>query len=177
MKQFFTYALLTIAISVSAVGWYFYNDNKELTFSSECNLKGKVIRVTDGDSITILDNKQAEHKVRMAGIDAPERKQPYGNAARQYLAKLVFKKQVCIGWYKRDKYQRLVGIARIGDEDINLKMIEAGLSWHYRQYQNEQSKADRTRYADAQKEAKKTRKGLWRNSNQVPPWLWRRGER
>jgi len=177
MKRFFTYALFIIALSLFAAGLHYYNDYQKSNGVLTCNLKGKVIRVVDGDSITVLDSENAQHKIRMAGIDAPERKQPYGKAARQYLAKYVFKKQVCVGWYKRDKYQRLVGIVRIGGEDINLKMITSGLSWHYKQYQNEQSKSDRSAYAKAQKDAEKEGIGLWRDRSPIPPWLWRRGER
>ena len=177
MKKLFTYILSFVALSLLAAGWHFYNGYMETSDAPTCNLQGKVIRVTDGDSITVLDNEKAQHKIRMAGIDAPERRQPYGKAARQYLAKLVFKKQVCVGWYKRDKYQRLVGIVRIGSEDINLKLISAGLAWHYKQYQNEQSNSDRVRYADVQQAAESTNSGLWRDSSPVPPWLWRRGER
>ena len=177
MKRFFTYALLLIVLTLFAAGLQYYNSSKESNDDPTCNLKGKVIRVVDGDSITVLDSENAQHKIRMAGIDAPERKQPYGKAARQYLAKYVFKKQVCVGWYKRDKYQRLVGVVRIDGEDINLKMITAGLSWHYKQYQNEQSASDRVRYSKAQEDAESADAGLWRDRNPIAPRLWRRGER
>lgn len=177
MKKFFTYTLLIITLSLFAAGWHYYNGYQQSNDALTCNLEGKVIRVTDGDSITVLDNEKTQHKIRLAGIDTPERKQPYGKAARQYLAKQIFKKQVCIGWYKRDKYQRLVGVVRINDEDINLKLLSAGLGWHYKQYQNEQSKSDRIRYSKAQKKAESAGAGLWRDRSPIPPWLWRRGER
>jgi endonuclease YncB( thermonuclease family) len=113
----------------------------------------------------------------LAGIDAPERQQPYGKVARQFLAKHIFKKQVCVRWYKRDKYQRLVGVIRLEGEDINLKLVKAGLAWHYKQYKNEQSKSDQVLYANAHKNAEQTKVGLWGDRRPIAPWLWRRGER
>ena len=177
MKQFLNYSLMIIALSAFALGLYFYNEMQPSNNTANCNLEGKVIRVTDGDSITVLDAEKEQHKIRLAGIDAPERKQPYGKVARQFLAKHVFKKQVCVGWYKRDKYDRLVGVIRIGGEDMNLKLVQAGLAWHYKQYQNEQSKSDRALYADAHKNAEKMNTGLWGERRPIAPWLWRRGER
>ena len=177
MNSFISYTLLIIAASAFAAGLKYYNDQQASTHTSSCNLQGKVIRVVDGDSITVLDKESEQHKIRLAGIDTPEHKQPYGKVARHFLAKQIFKKQVCIGWYKRDKYERLVGVIRINDEDINLKLIKAGLGWHYKQYQGEQTKSDRVRYAKAQDEAEVLGIGLWKDRSPVPPWLWRRGER
>jgi len=177
MKQFFNYALLIIVLSLFAVGWHYYNRLTKPNDALTCNLEGKVVRVTDGDSITVLDQENIRHKIRLAGIDAPERLQPYGKVARQYLAKHVFKKQVCVSWHKRDKYQRLVGIVQINGEDINLKLISAGLGWHYKHYQSEQSALDRASYSNAQDKAQSASVGLWRDRSPIPPWLWRRGER
>jgi len=168
---------MIIILSLLAVGFQYYNDSQEPPEALTCNLTGKVIRVTDGDSITVLDVEKAQYKIRLAGIDAPERKQPYGKVARQFLAKQVFKKQVCVSWYKRDKYKRLVGVVSIDGEDMNLKLLSAGLGWHYKQYQSEQSASDRVRYSEAQESAEDDNVGLWRDRNPIPPWLWRRGER
>ena len=177
MKHFFNNVLLLIVFTAVAAGLYFYNDFQESSDTLTCNLQGKVIRVVDGDSVTVLDKQNEQHKIRLAGIDTPERKQPYGKVARQFLAKHIYKKQVCVGWYKRDKYQRLVGVIRIEDEDINLKLVKAGLAWHYKQYENEQSKSDRVLYAKAHEKAETSEVGLWRDSRPIAPWLWRRGER
>lgn len=177
LKKFLAYAFLIIIVSAFAAGFKYYKDYQASNEASACNLTGKVIRIVDGDSITVLDNENEKHKIRLAGIDTPERAQPYGKVARQFLAKQIFKKQVCVGWYKRDKYQRLVGVVRLGGEDINLKLLDAGLGWHYKQYQNEQSKRDRALYSAAQDDAERADKGLWRDKNPIAPWLWRRGER
>ena len=176
MKKFLNYSLLIIVLSASAIGLYFYNDYQASNNTLSCNLEGKVIRVVDGDSITVLDGKKEQHKIRLAGIDAPERQQPYGKVARQFLAKHIIKKQVCVGWYKRDKYQRLVGVIRLEGEDINLKLVKAGLAWRYKQYKNEQSKSDQVLYANAHKNAEQTKVGLWGDRRPVAPWLWRRNK-
>lgn len=177
MKKVFSYGLMIIVLSLLAAGLQYYNDFQESSDALTCNLAGKVIRVTDGDSITVLDAEKTQHKIRLGGIDTPERKQPYGKAARQFLAKQVFKKQVCVSWHKRDKYKRLVGVVSIDGEDMNLKLLLAGLGWHYKQYQNEQSESDRALYSNAQDEAEGDDIGLWKGRSPIPPWLWRRGER
>lgn len=177
MKYFFNNVLLLIVFTAVAAGLYFYNDFQGSSDTLTCNLQGKVIRVVDGDSVTVLDKQNEQHKIRLAGIDTPERKQPYGKVARQFLAKHIYKQQVCVGWYKRDKYQRLVGVIRIEDEEINLKLVKAGLAWHYKQYENEQSKSDRVLYAKAHEKAEASEVGLWRDSRPIAPWLWRRGAR
>ncbi len=73
------------------------------------SLTGKVVKVADGDSITVLDSTNIQHRIRLQGIDAPERKQAFGNASRKHLATLVAGKQVTVKWVKRDRYGRIVG--------------------------------------------------------------------
>jgi endonuclease YncB( thermonuclease family) len=152
-------------------------------------LHGRVVGVSDGDTLTVVDAARALHKVRLAGIDAPEKKQPYGVEARRHLAALVFGKAVVVSWHKRDRYGRLVG--RVGlavpgacgrpdcprVEDVGLAQVESGLAWHYRQYQNEQSPEDRRRYALAEQEARAKREGLWRDAHPMPPWEYRGSSR
>lgn len=164
-----------MVLSVLAAGLQYYNDYQDV--KKNCNLKGKVVRLADGDSITVLDDDQTQHKIRLAGIDAPEGNQPYGKAAKQFLTKKIGGKTVCVGWYKRDKYQRLVGVVRVDDQDVNHQLVEAGLAWHYKAYQKEQSAYDRVKYAEAQEDAKDDRRGLWKERDAIAPWLWRRGER
>lgn len=142
-----------------------------------CKLTGKVIKVADGDTITILDSKKKQHRIRLAGIDAPERKQPFGKASKKYLSKLVYKKQVCINWHKKDKYKRKVGKVLLNDVDINFKIIDKGLAWHYKKYQKEQSKADQRKYAEAEIDAQLAVIGLWSRPDYIPPWKWRKGKR
>lgn len=140
-------------------------------------LYGRVVGVTDGDTVKVLDGSNQEHKIRLAGIDAPERKQPFGQRAKQHLSDLVYGKDVEVAWNKRDRYKRIVGKVIIRGRDANLEMVRAGLAWHYKKYQGEQSYEDRQAYAQAEEEAREGRRGLWVDSKPIPPWEWRRGAR
>lgn len=94
-------------------------------------LSGRVVHVADGDTITVLDVRNQQHKIRLAGIDAPERKQAYGNASKKHLASLVAGKAVSVDWQKRDKYKRIIGKVLLDGQDICLEQIKAGMAWHY----------------------------------------------
>jgi endonuclease YncB( thermonuclease family) len=140
-------------------------------------LEGKVVSVHDGDTITLLDATQRQHKIRLAGIDAPELSQAFGRVSRQHLADQVAGRTVVIEWSKRDKYQRLVGKVLLNGRDINITLIEAGLAWHYKKYATEQSPEDRQRYARAEEQARASRLGLWQDSHAVPPWDYRKAKK
>jgi endonuclease YncB( thermonuclease family) len=129
---------------------------------------------TDGDTLVLLDANNTQHKVRLAGIDCPERKQAWSTKAKQALSDYVFDRQVTVDWDKRDRYQRIVGKVLDGQRDVNLALIRDGLCWWYRRYADEQSAVDRVLYSDAEEEARKGRSGLWSDSQPVPPWEWRR---
>ena len=144
---------------------------------SSCRLQCKVISVADGDTVTVLDSRKKQHKIRLAGIDAPEKAQPYGKKAKKYLSALVYKKTVCVDWYKKDKYRRLIGRIFVGNTDVNFKMVNRGLAWHYKKYQHEQSKTDRKEYSEAETDAKLAVIGLWSEPDAIPPWKWRDGIR
>lgn len=143
----------------------------------DCRLSGKVIRVADGDTVTVLDSDREQHKIRFTGIDAPERGQPYGTAAKKFLSKIIHKKQVCVQWYKKDKYGRLVGIIFNDDKDVNLQMVESGYAWHFKRFQAEQTEADRKLYANAHSKAKSGVIGLWSEPDPINPDDWRAGVR
>lgn len=142
---------------------------------------GLVVSVADGDTVTVLDGANQQHKVRLAGIDAPEKSQAFGNVSRQHLAQLVFQKKVSIEFEKYDRYKREVGKILVAGRDVNLQLIEAGLAWHYKKYESEQSPADRQTYSAAESYAAAERRGLWRDPSPTPPWefrkLKRRGQR
>lgn len=88
---------------------------------------GRVVGVTDGDTITILDADNTQYKVRLTGIDAPERKQAFGNMAKQHLASLIFGKTVTVEWFKHDRYKRILGKVLVDGRDANLEQIRAEL--------------------------------------------------
>jgi len=136
---------------------------------------GRVVSIEDGDAITILDAANREYRIRLQGIDAPEGGQAFGNRSRQNLSKEIYDKQVAIEWSKRDQYSRLVGKVLLNGHDICLEQIRVGMAWHYKYYQEEQSPEDRKIYADAEGEARATRRGLWTDANPSPPWDFRHG--
>ncbi|WP_297648234.1 thermonuclease family protein [Hydrogenophaga sp.] len=141
------------------------------------NLVGEVVAIADGDTLTVLDADRVQHKIRLAGIDAPERKQPFGQRSRQMLADLVFRKQVEVLTEKKDRYGRTIGKVMHQGRDVNLILVAQGMAWHYKQYAREQSAIDRQLYAQAEDEARAQRRGLWADSHPIPPWSWRSGER
>lgn len=136
-------------------------------------LLGHVVAVSDGDTITVLDAIKQRHVIRLMGIDAPEKAQAFGQKAKQSLSDLVFDRDVSVTWFKRDRYGRTVGQVRLDDTDVCLEQIKRGLAWHYKQYEREQSVEDRSRYADAEKEARSARIGLWVDDNPIEPLRFR----
>ena len=136
-------------------------------------LLGKVINVADGDTITVLDDTHTQHKIRLTGIDAPEKRQAFGNVSKQSLAEQVAGQSVAVEWVKVDKYGRKVGKVLLAGLDCNLVQIKRGLAWHYKQYQREQSPTDQQSYAAAEIEARAAKLGLWRDADPVPPWEFR----
>lgn len=140
-------------------------------------LVGRVISVTDGDTVTLLDRDNKAHKIRLAGIDAPEKRQAFGQRSKEALSDAVFDRNVTVVWSKRDKYGRLVGKIILPDgSDANLRQIELGLAWHYKRYEREQSTQDRHDYAKAELQARQARVGLWLEPQSVPPWEYRHGK-
>ena len=117
--------------------------------------------------------RQVQHKVRLTGIDAPEKKQPFGNRSKQSLSDMVFNKTVIVETHKRDRYGRELGKVLIGGMDVNLEQIQRGMAWHYKAYQRDQSADDRQIYANAENAAKAINRGLWSESKPTPPWQWR----
>ena len=140
-------------------------------------LEGRVVGVTDGDTITVLDASNTQYKIRLSGIDAPEKKQPFGHAAKQSLSDLVYDKAVQVQWHKQDRYQRIVGKVLVQGLDANLEQVKRGLAWHYTKYQKEQPFVDRESYFGAQKLAMTGQLGLWEESEPIAPWDWRKGSR
>jgi endonuclease YncB( thermonuclease family) len=140
-------------------------------------LTGRVVRVTDGGTVVILDAGNVQHKIRLTGIDAPERGQAYGTKSKEYLSGSVAGKFVVVEYDKRDRYERILGKVLLSDQDMNLEQIKAGLAWHYKKYQNEQTTADRVKYSDAERAARMEKRGLWHDANPVPPWEYRQAKR
>jgi len=132
-------------------------------------LTGKVISVADGDTITLLDAQNNKERIRLAGIDAPEKKQAYSAKSKAAIARAVQGKQVRVQWNTRDKYGRILGHVYLGEEWLNLSQVEKGWVWHYRRYSQDKQ------LAAAELTARKEKRGLWADSA-VPmaPWEFRK---
>ena len=141
--------------------------------SWSAELEGRVVRIVDGDTLVLLDATNAQHKIRLAGIDCPEKGQPWGTRAKQALSDYVFDRQVTVEWSKLDRYKRIVGKVLDGQRDVNLALVRDGMCWWYRKYAGEQSAADQSLYEAAETTAREQRKGLWADPKPVPPWEWR----
>ncbi|MEY3780008.1 MAG: Thermonuclease precursor [Pseudomonadota bacterium] len=137
-------------------------------------LQGKVIGVADGDTLTLLDAQKNQHKIRLQGIDAPEKAQAFGNKSKQSLHEMVHGKEVFVDVQKKDKYGRSVGKILVNQTDACLEQIKRGMAWHYKQYANEQSPEDRDVYAQAESTARAQSLGLWKDKSPTPPWAFRK---
>lgn len=134
--------------------------------------QGKVIGVTDGDTIKVIHGSQTV-KIRLSGIDCPEKKQPFGNRAKQFTSHLAFGQMITVKVRTKGKHGRTVADVILPDgRNLNHEIVRAGLAWWYRRYAPD----DRTLKA-LEAEAKSDKRGLWADKNPVPPWKWRRGER
>jgi endonuclease YncB( thermonuclease family)/methylphosphotriester-DNA--protein-cysteine methyltransferase len=136
-------------------------------------IEGKVVGVHDGDTVTVVDQANKKFTIRLQGIDAPELKQEFGAASQKNLSAMVLGKQVSIYWNKVDKYRRTVGTIMLDGRDINIEQVKAGVAWHYKKYEDEQSPADRVTYAAAEETARAAKLGLWSAANVVAPGDWR----
>jgi endonuclease YncB( thermonuclease family) len=136
-------------------------------------IAGQVVGVADGDTITVLDADKVQHKIRLAGIDAPEKKQAFGNRSKESLSDLAFDKTVIVETNKRDRYGRQIGKVLVNGQDVNLVQVERGMAWFYRKYQREQSPNDQRLYEAAEDAAKAGRRGLWLDVVPVAPWEFR----
>ena len=134
-------------------------------------IAGRVVRVADGDTITVLSTPATQHKIRLHGIDAPEKKQPFGHAAGRFLAGLVANREVRVSYTKRDRYGRIVGIVFLDGRDVNLEMLKAGMAWHYKKYDSTPA------YAQPESEARAAKRGLWQDKTSIEPESFRKAKR
>lgn len=144
------------------------------SFVQASELHGKVVGITDGDTVTIVDESRQQYKIRLAGIDAPEKKQPFGNASKKSLSDFIYNKSIIVETTKNDRYGRVVGKILLDGQDINKLQIERGMAWFYRKYQNELVLDDRLAYLHAEQNAKANNLGVWSDSNPLAPWEYRK---
>jgi endonuclease YncB( thermonuclease family) len=145
----------------------------ETAFSAPAwDLSGRTVRVIDGDTIEVLDATKQTHRIRLHGIDTPERGQPFGRAAGRALADIIAGEGVGIDVKDTDRYGRTVGVVHLGAQNVNVTMVRKGYAWWYKKY---------APFDDALREAQQRAQaeglGLWQEKNPIPPWEWRRGRR
>jgi len=147
-------------------------------------IEGIVLKVTDGDTVQLQDKLGSKVKVRLYGIDAPETEkvnrktgrvgkqgQPYGQEAFEALRGKVGGKSVTAEVMDIDRYRRAVAVVRYGNRNINQEMVREGFAWAYRRYLDRPHASE---YIGAEEQARRERRGLWRQSNPLPPWEFRK---
>jgi micrococcal nuclease len=130
---------------------------------------GKVVGVTDGDTITVLHNVRDE-KIRLNGIDCPEKAQAYGHKAKEAASALAFGKEVTIQTHDLDKYGRTIGdVILANGKNLSQELVREGMCWWYRKYA-----PGNTVLEGLEAKAREAKRGLWADPNPIPPWEWRR---
>jgi micrococcal nuclease len=130
-------------------------------------ITGRVVGITDGDSIKVLEEDDTLHKVRLEGIDAPEAKQDFGQTSKKALSDLVFEKTVTLQVTGHDRYKRMLAVVKVGETNVNTAMVRAGMAWHFTRYSKDQE------LAAAEQEARQAKRGLWQQAA-IPPWEFRK---
>jgi endonuclease YncB( thermonuclease family) len=140
--------------------------------ASPKEIVGKVIHIADGDTLTVLDGDKVQHKIRLHGIDAPEKGQAFGTKAKEALAERVHEKTVRVVWKEKDRYGRIVDDLYLGSRHVNTEMVRDGFAWWYRRYAPKSKELER-----AEEEAREEPRGLWHDKQPEPPWEYRKRDR
>ena len=148
---------------------------------AHADFTAKVHKVVDGDTIIVIGKSGNKFRIRLTGIDAPEKNQAYGLASKFQLSSVISDKWVFLESnpkagkpYTVDSYKRVLAKVILNGTDINLLQISSGFAWHFKRYQNQQSPSDRVAYDHAEKNAKKNKLGLWEEKKPIAPWKWRK---
>jgi endonuclease YncB( thermonuclease family) len=147
-----------------------------------------VTRISDGDTLTVKDSLGINQKIRLHAVDAPELNQRSGEESKSWLTQQLLNQRVKILVNNTDRYKRQVAKVVLPTEsckqrlckdetDINLKAIETGHAWWYREFSRSQNSEDQELYETAEKTAKKQGLGLWKHSEPQAPWQWRSEQR
>lgn len=131
-------------------------------------LTGKVTYIVDGDTFDLLTEDSVKVRVRLNGIDCPERKQDYYQVCKEALGKYIFAKNVTLITHGKDRWRRVIADVYVSDEPINLKMVQNGFAWHFKKYSSDMS------LAKAEEKARKKKIGIWKMNNPEAPWYYRK---
>lgn len=139
--------------------------------------EAQIVNIADGDTLTVLGPDKNTYKIRLQGIDAPEKKQPFGQACKESLMQLTNHQLAEVEAYKKDRYGRIVAKVRVDGKDLALEQIKTGCGWHYLAYEKEQSAQDQKAYTKAEQQARAAERGLWQDAKPVAPWDFRKQQR
>lgn len=160
-----TLRIFSLLIAVAFVFLFYYFAGRSQSQESEDQITGVVVKVMDGDTYELLTPDKTTVRVRMQGIDAPERGMPYYKMAKQYLSDLCMHQKVTLKEVTEDHYGRTVAFSYLEDgRELSREMLKAGYAWHYKKYNND------SELAQMEKDAKAEKKGLWKDKNPTPPW-------
>ena len=160
MKAILLYSLMLLSCTA-----------KNTTIGKDNSINGKVIKIVDGDTFDILTDNNITIRIRMNGIDCPERKQDYYQVCKDALAEYIFKKNVNLITYGKDRYNRTIADVFYNKQNINLAMIKNGFAWHYKKYSSDPV------MAKAEQDARVAKIGLWQMGNAIAPWDYRKNKR
>lgn len=168
--------IIALVILGAAIFVYFHQSKPGLAQPERGQtLEGRIVGIADGDTATLLTANNESVRIRFAFIDAPEKSQPYGQAAKKNLGELIYNQTVSVEVKDKDRYGRTVGQVRVNGKDVNLAQVQAGYAWHYQTYAKKmQSRAEFDAYAQAQANARAARLGLWQDASPTPPWDYRK---
>lgn len=142
------------------------NEGSNYTIQEDSTIYGIVVKVIDGDTYVVLKGEKSEIKVRMEGIDAPEKGMPYYRKAKTRLSDLCFNKEIRLEIHDTDSHGRIIAFSYLTDStELSHEMIRSGLAWHFKKYNNDSD------LALLETEAKKLKVGLWVDNNPMPPWV------
>lgn len=133
-------------------------------------LTGKIVKVSDGDTVVLLDKDNKQHKIRLDGIDCPERGQDFGTKATEFTRDLCAGKYVIVEYEKYDQYKRILGVVYVSGVNVNEALLKKGLAWKYKYNRS-------SRYEELENEARKQKLNIWSMKNPVAPWDFRKANK
>jgi endonuclease YncB( thermonuclease family) len=138
------------------------------THAAAADIVGRVVAISDGDTLTVLDTANKQHRIRLVDIDAPEKRQPFGERSRQALAQICFQRPSQVIPKEVDRYGRIVGTVYCSGADASAEQVRAGMAWVFVKYAPANSPL-----ILLEQEARRSKMGLWRDPHPTPPWDFR----
>ena len=135
------------------------------------DIKGRVVGIADGDTFTMLMADRVQVRIRLYGIDAPEKAQDFGKRAKQELSGLIYGRDVVVSDMGRDRYGRTIGMVFVDGNNVNEEMLRRGMAWHYLKYDKD------PRWDELERGASGAKRGLWSQPGAIAPWEWRAAKR